>query len=115
MALKVDGQNNSYEVALAQKLQLQLTQPMSDIQTKLTNRDFEGDFFKIGDTVSIVKPDVTSIKVSVGDVTDARMALGQDIDFEEKMTLKIDKSSRYGFFVSDVNKAEGKWNYESLG
>lgn len=115
MALKVDGQNNSYEVALAQKLQLQLTQPMSDIQTKLTNRDFEGDFFKIGDTVSIVKPDVTSIKVAVGDVTDARMALGQDIDFEEKMTLKIDKSSRYGFFVSDVNKAEGKWNYESLG
>ena len=115
MALKVDGQNNSYEVALAQKLQLQLTQPMSDIQTKLTNRDFEGDFFKIGDTVSIVKPDVTSIKVAVGDVTDERMALSQDIDFEEKMTLKIDKSSRYGFFVSDVNKAEGKWNYESLG
>lgn len=115
MALKVDGQNNSYEVALAQKLQLQLTQPMSDIQTKLTNRDFEGDFFKIGDTVSIVKPDVDSIKVEVGDVTDTRMALGQDIDFEEKMTLKIDKSSRYGFFVSDVNKAEGKWNYESLG
>lgn len=115
MALKVDGQNNSYEVALAQKLQLQLTQPMSDIQTKLTNRDFEGDFFRIGDTVSIVKPDVTSIKVTVGDVTDARMALDQDIDFEEKMTLKIDKSSRYGFFVSDVNKAEGKWNYESLG
>lgn len=115
MALKVDGQNNSYEVALAQKLQLQLTQPMSDIQTKLTNRDFEGDFFKIGDTVSIVKPDVTSIKVEVGAITDARMALEQDIDFEEKMTLKIDKSSRYGFFVSDVNKAEGKWNYESLG
>lgn len=115
MALKVDGQNNSYEVALAQKLQLQLTQPMSDIQTKLTNRDFEGDFFKIGDTVSIVKPDTDSIKVEVGDVTDTRMALGQDIDFEEKMTLKIDKSSRYGFFVSDVNKAEGKWNYESLG
>lgn len=115
MAFKVDAQNNSYEVALAQKLQLQLTQPMSDIQTKLTNRDFEGDFFKIGDTVSIVKPDVDSIKVEVGDVTDTRMALGQDIDFEEKMTLKIDKSSRYGFFVSDVNKAEGKWNYESLG
>ena len=115
MALKVDGQNNSYEVALAQKLQLQLTQPMSDIQTKLTNRDFEGDFFKIGDTVSIVKPDVSSINVSVGDVTDARMELGHDINFEEKMTLKIDKSSRYGFFVSDVNKAEGKWNYESLG
>ena len=43
------------------------------------------------------------------------MALSQDVDFEEKMTLKIDKSSRYGFFVSDVNKAEGKWNYESLG
>ena len=115
MALKVDGQNNSYEVALAQKLQLQLTQPMSDIQTKLTNRDFEGDFFKIGDPVSIVKPDVSSIHVSVDVLTDARMELGQDINFEEKMTLKIDKSSRYGFFVSDVNKAEGKWNYESLG
>ena len=115
MALKVDGTNNSYEVALAQKLQLQLTQPMSDIQTKLTNRDFEGDFFKIGDTVSIVKPDVSSIKVEVGAITDDRMTLEQDIDFEEKMTLKIDKSSRYGFFVSDVNKAEGKWNYESLG
>lgn len=116
MALKVDGQNNSYEVALAQKLQLQLTQPMSDIQTKLTNRDFEGDFFKIGDTVSIVKPDINSIEVKVGDVvTDARLELVPDIDFQEKTTLKIDKSSRYAFFVSDVNKAEGKWNYESLG
>ncbi len=115
MALKVGETNNSYEVALAQKLQLQLTQPMSDIQTKLTNKDFEGDFFKIGDTVSIVKPDAASIKVEVGNLTDARMTLEQDINFEEKMTLKIDKSSRYGFFVSDVNKAEGKWNYESLG
>ena len=116
MALKVDGQNNSYEVALAQKLQLQLTQPMSDIQTKLTNRDFEGDFFKIGDTVSIVKPDIDSIEVKVGEVvTDARLELVPDIDFQEKTTLKIDKSSRYAFFVSDVNKAEGKWNYESLG
>ncbi len=55
MALKVDGQNNSYEVALAQKLQLQLTQPMSDIQTKLTNRDFEGDFFKISDSTSVIQ------------------------------------------------------------
>lgn len=115
MALKVDGQNNSYEVALAQKLHLQLTQPMSDIQTKLTNRDFEGDFFKIGDTVTIVKPDIESIAVSVGTVTDDRMELNKDINFSEKMTLKIDKSSRYGFFVSDVNEAEGKWNYESLG
>lgn len=115
MALKVDGQNNSYEVALAQKLHLQLTQPMSDIQTKLTNRDFEGDFFKIGDTVTIVKPDIESIAVDVGAVTDNRMDLSKDIGFSEKMTLKIDKSSRYGFFVSDVNEAEGKWNYESLG
>ena len=86
MTLKVDGQNNSYEVALAQKLQLQLTQPMSDIQTKLTNREFEGDFFKIGDTVSIVKPDVNSIKVEVRAITDDRMTLGKDIDFEEKTT-----------------------------
>ena len=112
MVLKVDSLNNSYEVALAQKLHLQLTQPMSDIQTKLTNRDFEGDFFKIGDTVTIVKPDIESIAVRVGAVTDDRMDLSKDIDFSEKMTLKIDKSSRYvsSFLMLMKQKANGTMN-----
>lgn len=105
---------DSYEVQLATRMQLILDQPMSDITTKLVNHDFEGDFFKIGDTVSIVKPDVSSVTVSVGTAkTDNRLA-ATDLDFS-KTTLQIDKSARYAFLVSDITKEEGKWNYESGG
>ena len=54
------------EVALATKMQLILDQPMADVDTGLTNRDFEGDFFKIGDSVAIVKPDVDSLTIEFG-------------------------------------------------
>lgn len=58
--------DNSFEVALATKMQLILDQPMSDISTGLVNHDFEGDFFKIGNTVSVVKPNPDSVRVEVG-------------------------------------------------
>lgn len=57
--------DNSFEVALATKMQLILDQPMSDASTGLVNHDFEGDFFKVGNTVSVVKPDIDSVVVQV--------------------------------------------------
>lgn len=139
-------QDNSFEVALATKMQLFLDQPMSDISTGLTNRDYEGDFFKIGDTVSVVKPDIDSVVVEVGTpitpdgnratftlqagtnlsnnavddpanytsgVNDAKLHV-RDLTFS-KSSLKIDKTAKYAFAVSDITKAEGKWDYASGG
>lgn len=103
--------SDSYEVALATKMQLTLQQPMSDMSTKLANRDFEGDFFKIGDTVSIVKPDITSVTVTIAAKSDARPAT-PELDFS-KLTMQIDQSMAYGFLISDITVAEGRWNYES--
>lgn len=105
---------DSYEVQLATRMQLILDQPMSDITTKLVNHDFEGEFFKIGDTVSIVKPDVNAVTVSVGIAKTDNRLNATDLDFS-KTTLQIDKSAKYAFLVSDITKAEGKWNYESGG
>lgn len=102
---------DSYEVQLAAKLQLILTQPMSDMSSKLVNSDFEGDFFRIGDTVSIVKPDVDAITISDGAKDDSRPST-PELDFE-KNQLKIDRAMKYGFYISDITNAEGKWNYES--
>ena len=62
MAIPNVGQDPSMEVALATKMQLVLDQPMSDISTKLVNKDFEGDFFKIG----ISDPDETQYFYSTG-------------------------------------------------
>ncbi len=129
MAIPNVGQDHSMEVALATKMQLVLDQPMSDISTKLVNKDFEGDFFKIGDTVSIVKPVPESIAVEIGELNGNVLAsnsgnVGQvgkqrderlvatDASFT-KTTLQIDKYAKYAFILSDITKAEGKWNYES--
>lgn len=110
--------DQSMEIALATKMQLVLDQPMSDITTKLVNKDFEGDFFKIGDTVSIVKPDIDSITVKLGKLgggtaTDKDNRLtATEVGFE-KTTMTIDSYAKYAFIISDITKAEGKWNYES--
>ena len=126
----------SMELALATKMQLILDQPESDIATGLVNRDFEGDFFKIGDSVAIVKPDLSSLAIEFGSIgtgadtgvngrggqdgydgatgfsnKDARLRPGQ-ISFEKNI-LTIDKFAKYAFAISDITKAEGKWNYES--
>ena len=107
----------SMEVAMATKMQLVLDQPMSDITTKLVNNDFEGDFFKIGDTVSIVKPSLDSVEVELDNLAtgaharDAKLT-PTDIDFS-KSILTINKYAKYAFVISDITKAEGKWNYES--
>lgn len=132
------GQNGdkSMEVALASKMQLILDQPMADVDSGLTNRDFEGDFFKIGDTVALVKPDISSLNIQFGVINspqnygkplidasgaainantygnkDARLR-PTNIEFE-KNTLTIDRYAKYAFYVSDFTEAEGKWNYES--
>lgn len=120
------GGDQSMEVAMATKMQLVLDQPMSDISTKLVNHDFEGEFFKIGDTVSIVKPSLDSVNVELGSLnftatlrdqttetrTDDRRIPCNDVRFS-KMTMVIDKFAKYAFIISDITKAEGKWNYES--
>lgn len=132
------GQNGdkSMEVALASKMQLILDQPMADVDSGLTNRDFEGDFFKIGDTVALVKPDISSLNIQFGTINtpansgkplidgsaahiDANTYRNKDarlrptnIEFE-KNVLVIDKYAKYAFYISDFTEAEGKWNYES--
>lgn len=137
--------DNSFGVQLATKMQLILDQPMSDIMTGLTNQDYEGEFFKIGDTVQIVKPDVNSVNVVVGQMitpdgarqtftTDASGLSNNSVDDPANETsgvndarlqirdltftkneLKIDRVSKYAFAVSDFTDAMGKWNYESGG
>lgn len=113
--------NKSYERALAAKMQLVLDQPTSDITAKLCNNDFEGDFFKTGDTVTIVKPNIDSVEVEIGSLTGAdsganldRKLEASDLKFTSQY-MTIDKTAKYAFLVSDVNEAEGKWNYESGG
>lgn len=113
--------NKSYERALAAKMQLVLDQPTSDITAKLCNNDFEGDFFRVGDTVTIVKPSIESVDVEIGSLTGAnsganldRKLVASDLQFTSQY-MTIDKTIKYAFLVSDVNNAEGKWNYESGG
>lgn len=120
--------DQSMEVALATKMQLILDQPMADVDSGLTNRDFEGDFFRIGDTVAIVKPDVSSVNIKFGTINtraaggrgidptpyenkDARLA-PTNVDFDKNL-MSIDKYTKYAFYVSDLQKLEGKWSYES--
>ena len=106
-----DGTYADYGIALASKMQLVLRQPQADVTTFLTNEDFQGDFFDIGDTVKIVKPDPNSVTVTVGDKNIDRPTL-QELDFEAGV-LKIDKSMKYAFQIGDIQDAEGRWNYES--
>lgn len=106
-----DGTYADYGIALASKMQLVLRQPQADVTTFLTNEDFQGDFFDIGDTVKIVRPDPNSVTVTVGEKDCNRPAL-QELDFEAGV-LKIDKSMKYAFQICDIQDAEGRWNYES--
>ena len=122
--------DQSMEVALASKMQLILEKPMSDITTKLCNEDFAGEFFKLGDSVNIVKPDPNSVKFEFGTINDGKILAGntgtkgttgsaKDARLKctmasfTKNTLTIDKYAKYAFAISDITKAEGKWNYES--
>ncbi len=106
-----DGTEADYGIALAAKMQLVLRQPQADVTTFLTNEDFQGDFFDIGDTVKIVRPDPNSVTVTVGEKNCNRPVL-QELDFEAGL-LKIDKAMKYGFQICDIQDAEGRWNYES--
>lgn len=137
--------DNSLEVALATKMQLILDQPESDISTGLVNREYEGEFFKIGNTVSIVKPDPDSVVVEVGKLitpdgerqtftTTAAGLSNNTVDDPanytsgvndarlkvrdltfDKIELAIDKTSKYAFAISDFLKEEGRWDYEGGG
>ena len=128
--------DKSMEVALATKMQLILDQPMTDVDSGLTNRDFEGDFFKIGDSVALVKPDISSLAIEFGvintpatpgkpviDASGAHIAANTyhnkdarlvptNVQFE-KTVMTINKYTKYAFFISDLTEVEGKWNYES--
>lgn len=106
-----DGTRDDYGIALASKMQLILRQPTSDMTTFLTNEDYQGDFFSIGDTVKIVKPDPNSVNVTIGEKNCKRPEL-RELDFSS-MTMKIDKAMKYAFKICDIQEAEGRWNYES--
>ena len=125
------GEDKSMEVVMAAKMQAILQAPMTDVSTYLVNRDFEGDFLKQGDTVSIVKPDPKSVKFQFGRLKDGKVLAGnvgtkgqtdgaaKDARLKctvaqfQKNTLTIDSYAKYAFAISDVTEVEGKWNYES--
>nr|DAH26786.1 MAG TPA: hypothetical protein [Caudoviricetes sp.] len=118
------------EVAYAAKMAAVLTQPMGDMTTKLVNEDFAGDFFKIGDSVSITKPDVNSVKFEFGEINTGKILAGNTADVGTngaakdarikgtyaaftKNILTIDKYAKYAFAVSRLTKAEERWNEAS--
>lgn len=118
----------SFEVALATKMQLVLNQPMGDITTKLVNEDFKGDIMKIGDTVNIVRPNPKSVKFEFGSINDGKILAGNTGNVGAtgaakdnrlkagyatfaKETLTIDKYAKYAFAVSNIVDAEGSWDY----
>ena len=96
MAIPNVGADKSMHEAMAAKMQLVLEQPKSDITTKLVNNDFEGEFFRIGDTVAICKPDPESVAVELGELDngthpkDDRLDV-TDVKFADQRILKIDK------------------------
>lgn len=133
-----DGVGNSYGVQLATKLQMLLDQPTSDLASKLVNKDYAGEFFKIGDTVQICKVDPKSVNVEVGtsyslnNGVESRTGVAGTIPASPAQSgaddflpvrelnfsateLRIDKTAKYAFYVSEINNVEGKWNYESSG
>ena len=107
--------NDSYGVKLAAKLQFMLEQPRSSIGYGLTNNYYEGEFFQIGDTVKMVTANDNTVNVEfdIGTKTDTRAAEAQ-CNFTSDL-LTVDSAAKYNIYVSDINKAEGKWDYPSLG
>lgn len=98
-------------IALADMMALVLGQKDTDVLDQLTNNDFEGDFFKIGDTVQVVAIDPNSIKIVKSDKDDLRPTLDK-INFSMR-TMTIDKELKYGFQVKDLERIEDRWNHES--
>lgn len=96
---------------LADMMQLELGQKTTDVIDQLTNTDFEGDFFRIGDTVQVVAIDPNSIKVVEGDKNDIRPTLDH-VTFEAR-TMVIDKKREFAFQIRDLERLEDKWNHES--
>lgn len=94
--------DNSFGVQLATRMQLILDQPMSDISTGLVNHDYEGEFFKIGNTVQIVKPDINSVNVSVGDpITPATGRIGTPVGNSTGETFTLDAAGLSNNAVDD--------------
>ena len=121
-----DGVGNSYGVQLATKLQMLLDQPTSDLASKLVNKDYAGEFFKIGDTVQICKVDPKSVNVEVGtsyslnNGVESRTGVAGTIPASPGQSgaddflpvrelnfsateLRIDKTAKYAFYVSEIN------------
>ena len=98
-------------IALADMMQLELGRKTTDVLDQLTNTDFQGDFFRIGDTVQVVGVNPNSIKVVEGDKDDLRPTLNR-LAFTMN-TMTIDKERKFGFQIKDLERIEDKWNHES--
>ena len=98
-------------IALADMIQLELGRKCTDVMDQLVNNDFEGDFFRIGDTVQVVSINPNSIKVVQGDKNDIRPTLDA-LEFGTNY-MTIDKQQLYGFQIKDLERIEDRWNHES--
>ena len=105
------GQEEAIKLATA--LQLQLTQKETDVIDQLSNTDYQGDFFTIGDTVKVVAIDPNSIKIQEfrGTKDDIRPKLDH-IAFQQN-TMTIDSERKWGFVVKDLERMENQWSIES--
>ncbi len=98
-------------IVLADMMQLELGQKATDVIDQLTNNDFEGDFFKLGDTVQDVAINPSSIKVVEGDKNDIRPTLDR-VAFSAN-TMVIDRKREFAFQIRDLERLEDRWNHES--
>lgn len=111
----MDTKDNSYGVKLAAKLQFMLEQPRSSIGYGLTNNYYEGEFFQIGDTVKMVTANDNTVRVEFEiEAKSDNRAAEAECSFKSDMLI-VDSAAKYNIYVSDINKAEGKWDYPSLG
>lgn len=98
-------------IKLADMIALALGQKETDVLDQLTNEDFVGDFFAIGDTVQVVAIDPNSIKVVKSGKDDVRPTLDK-VAFSMR-TMTIDSEYKYGFQIKDLERLEDRWNHEA--
>lgn len=111
LPVSVTNMANQECIALADMIQLELGRKCTDVMDQLVNDDFQGDFFRLGDTVQVVSIDPNSIKVVEGDKNDLRPTLDKLAFGMNLMT--IDKKREFAFQIKDLERIEDKWNHES--
>lgn len=87
----------------SQKL-LKESKEMTDFKNNMTNNDWEGEIKSAGDTVHIVTPDLSNIRIGEGVVP-----VTNDV-YPKSLTLTIDRSKSFQFKFNDIEQAQSQFN-----